>query len=169
MGRQAIPVSASELQAAVQQCEANGPLRSRSALWEAVAATEWARKIGLQPQVAMLRAKEYDVKCATPKGQRGRAPGQGMPAGCTPSARQEGTHRRKLRLPLTLVADFKARYPEWMHKTIDKAARGSRQAADKIHCLDCVGLSKAEVKNCTDTACAKWGFRPYQNARLEQS
>lgn len=31
--------------------------------------------------------------------------------------------------------------------------------ADRLHCLECVGFSAYEVRNCSHTICAMWPFR----------
>ena len=38
----------------------------------------------------------------------------------------------------------------------------SPREAIKAMCLDCVGLSEVEVRECPATACPLWRFRPYQ-------
>lgn len=43
-----------------------------------------------------------------------------------------------------------------------KAVAGSRAAAIKLFCLECVGCERAAVRDCTDTACALYTLRPYQ-------
>jgi hypothetical protein len=43
-----------------------------------------------------------------------------------------------------------------------KAIAGSRAAAIKLFCLECVGCERAAVRDCTDQACALWPWRPYQ-------
>ena len=43
--------------------------------------------------------------------------------------------------------------------------KGSRSAAVKAFCLDCMGLAATEIPACTATACPLWGFRPYQKAK----
>ena len=45
---------------------------------------------------------------------------------------------------------------------IDRLAEGSRTAAIKLHCLQCVGYESKEVTNCTATQCPIWPVRPYQ-------
>jgi len=163
MARKAIPVSQAALTAMIEDLEAaqpNGVFANRSALWNAVADSDYAKEIGLSSQVAMLRCKAYGYEPKTPVGERGRKPGQGMPANAKP---QGGKRSRKKRIPLDVVDTLKRQLPS-MHSKIDRAAAGSLKAAVALKCVDCSGGSKKEVALCNIRDCPLWGFRPYQNA-----
>ena len=55
--------------------------------------------------------------------------------------------------------------PESCRRGYAKAMLGkSLSAAVKAHCLECVGWVRADVTNCTGTACAMWPYRPFQGA-----
>ena len=41
----------------------------------------------------------------------------------------------------------------------------SRALAIKCQCLQCCWMSEAAIRECTDTACPLWTFRPYQPGR----
>src|SRR5688572_17951971 len=82
-GRKAIAVTKEELRDMVHRLEDDQPDKkypSRSALWKAVEASDWAKSRQPRPltsQVAMLLAREYKIDIATPIGKRGREKGQG--------------------------------------------------------------------------------------------
>jgi hypothetical protein len=40
---------------------------------------------------------------------------------------------------------------------------GSRSAAIKAFCLDCVGFQRSAITNCTAHACPLYPYRPYQS------
>ncbi len=162
-GRKPILVDKVELQAVINQVEQAGPLGSRSALWLAVADTEWAKSVKLSPQVAMLKAKALNVVIKTPLGLRGRAPGSGP----VPNA---GTGKRgRKRIPLDIVDMLKKAFVPELHSKVDRAAGGSMKAAIALKCIDCSGGSKKEVGLCPIKDCALWCFRPYQGKYREDS
>ena len=146
----------------VRSLELRFNFQTRSALWEAVAKTGWARSIKLTPQVAMLKAKAFNIVIKTPVGQRGRKKGSGP----VPNAGRKG----KRTIPLPIVDLLKRQYAPSVHKAIDRAASGSMKAAIKLKCLDCVCYQKKEVTLCETVDCPLWVFRPYQdkqeNARI---
>lgn len=47
-------------------------------------------------------------------------------------------------------------------------AKTSRAAAVKLFCLDCVGGTRAEVRDCTAKDCALYPHRPYQVSMPEK-
>lgn len=49
-------------------------------------------------------------------------------------------------------------------KTLARALSGSAspRGAIKAFCLQCVGFSRSDIKNCTARACALHKYRPYQ-------
>lgn len=46
---------------------------------------------------------------------------------------------------------------------------GSRTAAIKAFCLDCVGFQRSDITNCTALACPLWPYRPYQAGETEDA
>jgi hypothetical protein len=154
-GRKPIPVTALDLQNTISQIEQGGAFASRSALWDAVANTDWAKSIGLTAQVAMLKAKSFALQIKTPVGRRGRLPGQG-PVNVT------GKRTKRKRIPLDMVPTLKRMFNESLHSRIDRAAAGSLKAAVALMCVDCSGGSKKEVSLCGIRTCPLWGFRPFQ-------
>lgn len=157
-GRKKIEVDREELQKAITQVEATQELTNRTALWNAVAQTEYAKNISLSPQTAMLRAEQFQLNISTPKGLRGRAPGSG------PVPRRPKSQRVSLEVVTLQKKNF---FDESLHPIVDKAASGSMKAAIKLKCIDCCAGSKLEVALCTITTCPLWGFRPYKRVPRE--
>lgn len=152
-GRKPIPVVKEVFQDIVTLLETTKGFATRSALWSAVADTEWAKNIGLSPQVAMLKAKTFGLTIKTPVGQRGRMKGSGP----VPNAGK----RRSKTMALPVVEALKKEFPT-MHGKIDRAAAGSMKAAIGMKCLDCSNGGKKEVALCPIDTCPLWHLRPYQ-------
>lgn len=152
-GRKAIPVSKEDLQKAIESVEGENGLPNRTALWQAIAATDWAKSLKLSPQVAMMKAKTLSVTMKTPVGIRGRLKGQGP-------VNVSGKPRERKKIPLEVVAKLKNVYEKSLYPKIEKAARGSLKAAIALKCIDCCGGQRAEVAACTIDKCSLWAFRP---------
>lgn len=63
------------------------------------------------------------------------------------------------------------RLPPSLHKTFDKSLSGSRSAAIKIFCVECMGAESGYakmVRGCTANTCALYPFRPYQSKNDEE-
>jgi hypothetical protein len=154
-GRKAIPVEPHELQNVIIVAESNGGgFASRSQLWKAVAETDWAKKIKLSAQVAMLKAKAFNLTIKTPLGKKGKSPGDGP----VPNAGK----RTSKRIPLDVVQEMKKEFISSLHGKIDRAAKGSMKAAIALKCIECSGGYKKEVALCRLKTCPLWSFRPYQ-------
>jgi hypothetical protein len=153
-GRKAIPVNAQELQSTVSNLESQTMFPNRSALWAAVAASDWAKSIGLSSQVAMLKAQAFGTVINTAKGKRGREKGQGPANTSKPKGRR--------RIPLDVVPLLKKVYHPSLHGKVDRAAAGSLKAAIALKCIDCCGGIKSEVRECQIQECVLWAFRPYR-------
>ena len=153
-GRKPILVDKIELQGIIDTLEKTGTITSRSALWLAVADTEWAKSIRLTSQVAMLKAKAMNVSITTPLGKKGREKGSGP----VPNAGK----RRSRKMPLDVITELKAVYEPGLHKKVDRCSKGSMKAAIALKCIDCCGGQKKEVALCTIKNCSLWMFRPYQ-------
>jgi hypothetical protein len=159
-GRKPIPVDKDILQNVISVVESSGEgFASRSQLWKAVADTEWAKRIKLSPQVAMLKANTFGLQIKTPKGKKGRSPGSGP----VPNAGK----RTSKRIPLDVVAEMKKEFVSSLHGKIDRAAMGSMKAAIALKCIECSGGYKKEVSLCRLRTCPLWVFRPYQNSYAE--
>jgi hypothetical protein len=44
-------------------------------------------------------------------------------------------------------------------------AKTSKAAAIKLFCLECVGGVRADVRDCTSSACALYPHRPYRSGK----
>ena len=168
-GRKPIPVTFDGLQEAIVSVEWDGALPSRNALWQAVAATPYARKIGLSSQVAMIKAKGYadegkPLMLITPLGRKGKLKGE-IPVN------KEGVKpaRKKKTIELPLIAQMKREYPKTCGSKIDLLAKGSRKAAIALKCLECSSFEKKEIALCTIKTCALWNFRPYRGKYKEEA
>jgi hypothetical protein len=159
-GRKPIPVVKETFQDIVSLLETTNTFGNRSALWSAVADTEWAKGIGLSAQVAMLKAKTLGLVIKTPLGQKGRQ------KGCGPVKNVGKRSRKTMALPV--IESLKKEYPS-MHTKIDRAAAGSLKAAIGMKCLDCSNGGKKEVSLCPIETCPLWHVRPYQGKYKEVS
>jgi hypothetical protein len=161
-GRKAIVIHKNELQNIIKSVEAEHKPATRSKLWELVAQTEYAKTREPRPltaQVAMIKANELGIEITTPKGERGRKAGQGLPEKAREALR--GPRKRKTVAP-EVVAKQKKMFAASLHPAVDKAASGSLRAAVKLMCVDCSGGCKKEVALCQIKTCPLWAFRPYQ-------
>ena len=61
-----------------------------------------------------------------------------------------------------LLATLREQAPASCQGMVDRLANGSKAAAIKLHCLQCVGYERAEVAKCSSWYCPMWPFRPYQ-------
>jgi hypothetical protein len=157
-GRKPIVVDKMKLQDVLVNIEWDGPLQSRNALWQAVAESDYAKSIKLSPQVAMLKAKAFgdSLMILTPLGKKGRSKGEAPPKANTDKA------KRSRRISLEIVELLKKKFPQSMHRTVDRAAKGSLKAGVALNCMDCSGMQKGEVARCTIKNCTWWSFRPYK-------
>ena len=56
--------------------------------------------------------------------------------------------------------------PETMRATYRLAMAGrSKAAAIRAFCCECTGWSRAEVRDCTDTGCPLFKYRPYRKGK----
>lgn len=52
--------------------------------------------------------------------------------------------------------------PPKCRRTYERAVNGSKAAAIKAQCLECVGWVRAEVTGCTDLGCPLYAVRPFR-------
>lgn len=52
--------------------------------------------------------------------------------------------------------------PPKCRRTYQRAVNGSKAAAIKAQCLECVGWVRAEVTGCTDVGCPLYAVRPFR-------
>lgn len=161
-GRKPIEVTSAELQAQLIQLEASQPegkFNNRSALWDALTETKWAKTRKPRPltgQVAMLIAKNNNLTISTPVGKRGRE------KGCAPINTKGGRKRRQMTKE---QADaLYAATPKKFHKIVDRVVKGSVKARIKLNCLNCSNWQQTEVRHCGLLGCAWYSIRPYRTA-----
>ena len=92
----------------------------------------------------------------------------------TPDQRQRAQERaaanRRSRAPgnrsdcVELIANLRSAAPKLYQPLIDRFEQGSKPAAAKLHCLQCVGWLRKEVSMCSSKMCPMWPGRPYQGA-----
>lgn len=158
-GRKPIEITSAELQEVIKNTEAaqpDGKFPNRSALWNALEASEWAKSRTPRPltaQVAMVLAQKANLEIQTPVGKRGRE------KGCGPIL--QGIRRVKS-FPLEVIDAQKKRFNPQYERLVDSAAKGSRKAAIKLMCLDCTCEQKKEIALCTIKRCPLFNFRPYK-------
>jgi hypothetical protein len=160
MSKTAIPVDPEKLQTIIQTVEVmnGGAFSNRNELFEAVAATEWAKNHQPKPLtkgVIYLRFNEFNLNCATPKGKRGRQ------KGCSPSVNRT-PRREKLKTFAKSFNKMRDSIDKRFHPRIDKAQDGSMKAALELKCITCSGMSTSEVGQCHIDDCPLYPFRPFQ-------
>lgn len=163
-GKKAIQIDKIELQKVVDDLETANVFKNRSELWLAVQNTDFAKNCKPRPlsyQVAMILAQKFGIEPKTPKGKKGRSPGEGIPA----EMRNAPKKSRQLQ-PATIQAleniipiDKKQSY----QNLLNKAGTGSLKALVQLKCLDCSNYQKQEVKLCPVNNCPLHAVRPYQS------
>lgn len=160
MGKVAIQVNREELQMAIRALENLNSFSNRTQLWQAVENSDWAKSLAPRPlsgQMAMLKAKQFDLEIKTPLGRKGREKGSGpIPGG---GRRKKKVGEDNLR---EVIAGLPVELKEKYAKTIEKFENGSLKAAVKLKCLDCCNWSSGEVGNCEMLSCTLWSHRPYK-------
>lgn len=160
-GRKPIEVTPVELQEVIRQVESTAPdgkFPNRSALWQAIEQTVWAKSRQPRPltaQVAMLIAQKNNLVMNTVPGLKGRQKGCGPVPGA-------GKRKRK-ETDAEIIIALKNAVPKGYEKTVARACAGSMKAAIKLKCLDCVCFERKEVALCTIKDCSLYNFRPYKN------
>lgn len=156
-------VDRQKLVAALNQAEADGPLRNLDALWKAAEtiynANNPPRQITFS--VIALRAKEWKLDLKTKPGKRGRG-------SMTPeqiAAMQAGRGQRvpraeKFKKFSKEFAAQRAEMPESKKGLIDRAENGSAMAAIAANCFNCAGQSSKEVRLCLVHTCNLYHLRP---------
>jgi hypothetical protein len=158
-GRKPIEIDKNHFQDVVSELESNKTFPTRTALWEAVCETEWAKTRiprPLTPQVALLKAEEFNLQIKTPKGMRGITKGSHRPSRVPKKKREFSMEEVEKRIP-----------PEErkkLQKTIQKAKTGSLKARIKLNCLDCCCWQIVEVAKCPNKHCPLWDVRPYKRS-----
>lgn len=149
MAKQAIQINREDFQNVISSLELNGGFTSRSALWSAIEESEWAKKLSPRPltaQVAMLKAKEFNLEIKTPLGKRGASKGI--------------VRKERKRVSLEMVGDIKV--PQKYNPLLKRLSQGSLKAAIKLKCLECSAWVAKEVGSCQVHGCPLFPIRPFQ-------
>lgn len=167
------------LEKCIAEVEVNGPLASQSVLWQK-SADLYNQRLpdGGSPishTVVYLRAKEWNTTTLTPKGMKGRSgPMTDDQKAKMKEARQNAPHKSKAeKLSHVGGADehierLRKHTPKQFHPLIDKLSKGSRSAAMKLMCLQCVGFERIGVRECGGKSCPMFLYRPYQHTDVDE-
>lgn len=175
MSRKTTPVDKGLLQQAIDFAEKDGPLANQSLVWNA-AAEYYNKNAGVEPithSVVYLRFGEFGLTCKTPKGKKGRGAMTEEQKAKMQEARQN--HPRKSKAEqFKHVRGFDKNMeklrkitPKSLTGLVNRLANGSRVAAEKLMCLQCVGFERTAVRECTGYSCPLFLFRPYQRDDVE--
>lgn len=67
------------------------------------------------------------------------------------------------------LAILEGEVPEKYRGHVEKLKGGSLRAAVTLHCLQCVGYQRVEVRDCSSLRCPLWAFRPYQGGSRREA
>lgn len=175
MARVAVVVNREKLVASIRTVEKNGPMNTRSELYEKVAkeynSNVASSNLEITSSVVMLRINEFKLTVLTPVGQRGRKAGVKM----TDEQKAALAAGRKNRVPggrkakfqknpeiKQALIDLQKSVPETFLPLVERIVNGSVTSAVRLMCLQCSNFQRVEVKECQMTNCALYAFRPYQ-------
>jgi hypothetical protein len=165
MAKTALVVDKNLFIVSIKEAEKDGPLPNQSAVQQKVSEIYNAKKDAsfkaISPSVVYLRIKEFGVTLVTPKGKKGRAAGFAGNRGTivrTPKAEKFAADPKVVRMFQELYKVV----PERFQPVLEKARKGSRNAAVKLMCLSCVNYETGEVGRC-NCVCPLWAFRPYKS------
>jgi hypothetical protein len=169
MAKKPFPVDKDKLIQAIAIAEKDGPLGNQSMLNQAVADIYNERfdpEKELTKGVVYLRIRDWNLEVQTKPGKRGRTKMTDEHKAKLHAARKAGRSRsEKIRRDpkkQEVIKNLREDVPKRFLPLVERIARGSKVAAVKLNCLQCVGYETAAVKECTAMACAMWLFRPYQ-------
>jgi hypothetical protein len=171
MGRVALLVDKSELQAQLDKAEAEHTFTNRSKLYTHVSNTEWAKAIkdalgrtrGLSPMVIYQRVNEFKIQIKTPMGKRGNPT---IGKRLTKEERKAKIEKRPgyiqgmQRLTYDANNHFGKR-KDSIANLINKLRNGSKTAAIKLKCLECCCWSATEASRCTVYGCPLYMLNPF--------
>jgi hypothetical protein len=170
MGRAAIVIDKSELEAKLHELENANSFDNRSLLFAALCQTEWAKtrintagKVKpLTPAVVYLRVKEFNIQLKTPIGKRG------IPVGTKrgPRKRREQSINDPKIIAIrdkivNSAANHKASLREPVTRLFNRIVDGSKMAAIKLTCLECSAWESNEARNCQVTGCPLYIISPF--------
>jgi hypothetical protein len=162
MARVTIPVDQNKLLQCIKEAEKNGPLSNLNALYQEVARLYGDPKVTYS--VVGLRIAQWKLPKITKAGKKGRSGGN--PTWLTGSRTGKRTSKaekfKKDDTIQNILKEHRRITPERFLPVVEQMAKGSRSAAVKLKCLDCVGWVTSEVKLCPSDDCPLYLFRPYR-------
>ena len=173
MARRTIVVDKDLLAKCVVDAEAGQTFETQNELWSKVAelynASNPTEQITFS--VACLRVKQWEIPFST-KSARGR--GKGKMSNEQKAAMKAGKAAGGSRIRFSAkdgeesIRLLKEKTPERFHPLVERIAKGSRAAAQKLFCIECMGHQQSEVKHCTSLGCPHFLLRPYQKGSEDE-
>lgn len=170
MGRTKVDVDENKIKDIVVRLESSGPLKNRSVLYKAVA-DEYNKSSedDISHSIAMLRIQDLmanGLTIKTPKGKKGRQPGQAVSVNRTSRAeKMDKTNIKAVRAEMKSLASLSPSPDKTFNTLNNKVKRleeGSMKAAITLMCIDCTQNDRVSIKECACTQCPLFSFRPYQ-------
>lgn len=178
-------VDISLLRDCITETEKDGPLKTQSALHQAVAGLMLFRgATRITPSIVMLRIAELNIPIKTQKAKKGRGPARAkLPQQesdvvvVKPVISSLPNISSPYRAPAPVNAPAKGDYSRVPVKAdyegaptnngftgiIARAKKGDKQALMAWMCATCVNFEKDEITNCRCFDCPLWQTRPFQN------
>jgi hypothetical protein len=171
MPKKQTEVDRAKLEAAILKAESGGPVAGRTALWSAVATLYNGDNppCAITPSVVYIRFTQWGLTCKTQPGKKGSGPLSAEHKAKLAAARS-GTRRSRAEVLSGVlgaedhITKLRVMTPNQFHPLIDRIAKGSRAAAMKLQCLQCVGFERAGVRDCGGKTCPLYLYRPYQKS-----
>jgi hypothetical protein len=169
MGRKAIHVDKSQLEATIAECEAKSEYRNQSHLFKDVANILTTR-LGLAkvPSAAFVytQVQKFSLPLKTPKGRKGIQPGERLGGQGERKSRQErlSEHPKGKQALGELKTDILREKNGKFLPIFKRFEKGSLKAALQLKCLDCANYQPNEIRHCPCTGCPLFLVRPYQSA-----
>lgn len=162
MGRASLVIDKAELEREISNAESAKTFENQSRLFEYICGTDWAKGIKdslgrpklPSPVNIYQRVKEFGITLKTQAGKKGG----GLKGPRTKGERFKGD---KSLLIKSVPAEYKP--------LAEKVVSGSMKAAIKLKCLECCCYQMTEVRKCTMTDCALYGFLRRDGKNSEES
>ena len=174
MGRRSIEVNKELLTKCVADAEASQSFDTQNDLWKKVAdlynATTPPEPITFS--VVCLRVTQWEIPFST-KSAKGKRKG-GTLSDEQKAAMKAGREAGGSRVRFAnkdgekSIELLRAKTPERFWPLVDRIAKGSRAAAQKLFCIECMGHEASEVKKCTSLGCPHFLLRPYQSGSEDE-
>lgn len=161
-GKKPIQVDKVELSQLLNDLEIKNVYKNRSELWKAVEDSDFAKQCVPRPltaQVAMMLANKFGIEPRTPKGKKGRSPGEGMPPGTVPGNQKKELSEEVLKALQDIIPNEKK---QAYSSLMEKVKKRSLKSLIRLKCLDCSNHQRNEVKYCPVDNCPLHCVRPYQ-------